>query len=65
MNTQTGLTAASLALLVTLGLAACSAGDEPSVVSEARASTPSQFDYGWRTPESPTAVADGTVHEYQ
>ena len=65
MNTQTRLTAAGLALLVTLGLAACSGGDEPSVVSEARASTPSQFDYGWRTPESPTAVADGTVHEYQ
>jgi hypothetical protein len=65
MNAQTRLTAATLALLATLGLAACSGGDEASVVSEARASTPSQFDYGWRTPESPTAVADGAVHEYQ
>ena len=36
-----------------------------SVVSEARASTtPSTFDYGWRTPESPTAVRDGTVYEF-
>lgn len=65
MNAQSRLTAAALALIGTLGLGACSGNDEPSVVSEARADTPSQFDYGWRTPESPTAVRDGTVHEYQ
>ena len=64
-NAPAKLTAATLALIATLGLAACSSGDEPSVVSEARASTPSQFDYGWRTTESPTAVRDGTVYEYQ
>lgn len=64
MNTQTGL-AAALVLIATLGLAACSGSDEPSVVSEARASTtPSTFDYGWRTPESPSAVRDGTVYEF-
>lgn len=64
MNAQTRLTAATLLLIATLGLAACS-GDEPSVVSEARASTtPSTLDYGWRTPESPTAVRDGTVYEF-
>ena len=65
MNAQTGFTLAALALVATLGLAACSGGDERSVVSEARASTLSQFDYGWRTGESPTAVRDGTVYEYQ
>ena len=65
MNAQTRL-AAALALIATLGLAACSGSDEPSVVSEARASTPSStFDYGWRTAESSTVVRDGTVFEYQ
>jgi len=64
MNAQTRLTAAALALITTLGLAACSGDEQPSVVSEARASTPSSFDYGWRTPESPTAVRDGTVYEF-
>ena len=62
-NTQARL-AAALALIATLGLAACSGEDRPTVVSEARAATPSTFDYGWRTPESPTAVRDGTVKEY-
>jgi len=65
MNAQSKFTAAALVVIAMLGLAACSGSDEPSVVSEARASTPSQFDYGWRTPESPTAVRDGIVHEYQ
>ncbi len=68
MNAQIRFTTAALALITTLGLAACSGGDaEPMVVSEARASTstPSTVDYGWRTAESPTAVRDGTVHEYQ
>jgi ABC-type glycerol-3-phosphate transport system substrate-binding protein len=65
MNAQIRFTVAALALIATLGLAACSGGDaEPLVVSEARASTTSQFDYGWRTPQSPTAVRDGTVREY-
>jgi len=62
MDLQLRLAIAALALV---GLAGCSGGDEPSVVSEARASTPSQFDYGWRTTESPSAVRDGTVYEYQ
>ncbi len=65
MNAQSRLTAAALALIATLGLGACSGNDEPSVVSEARAGTSSQLDYGWRTAESPTAVRDGTVYEYQ
>jgi ABC-type glycerol-3-phosphate transport system substrate-binding protein len=64
MNAQTRLTAAALLLIATLGLAACSGDEQPSVVSEARASAPSTFDYGWRTPESPTAVRDGTVYEF-
>ncbi len=63
MNAQTRLTAALL-LVATLGLAACSGDDQATVVSEARAATPSTFDYGWRTPESPTAVRDGTVYEF-
>ena len=64
MKAQTRLAAAALVLSATLGLAACSGDDQASVVSEARAATPSTFDYGWRTPESPTAVRDGTVYEY-
>ena len=64
MNAQTRLTAAALLLIATLGLAACSGDEQPSVVSEARASAPSTFDYGWRTTESPTAVRDGTVYEF-
>ena len=63
MNAQTRLTAALL-LVATLGLVACSGDDQATVVSEARAATPSTFDYGWRTPESPTAVRDGTVYEF-
>jgi len=63
MTTQTKSLAAILALI---SLAACSPGQEPSIVSEARASAPtSSNDYGWRTPESSTAAADGTVFEYQ
>jgi hypothetical protein len=65
MNAQIRITAAALALITTLGLAACSGGDaEPMVVSEARASTTSQPDYGWRTTLSPTAVRDGIVYHY-
>ena len=62
MFAQTRSLAAILALTA---LAACSPGEQPSVVSEARASTPTNYDYGWRTPESASAIADGTVHEYQ
>ena len=65
MNAQIRFTAAVLALITTLGLAACSGGDaESMVVSEAQASTTSQSDYGWRTTMSPTAVRDGTVRQY-
>ena len=53
------------AILALIALAACSPGEQPSVVSEARASTPATYDYGWRSPASATATADGTVHEYQ
>jgi hypothetical protein len=53
-------------LIANIGIAACSPNDDTSLVSEARASsTPSQFDYGWRTSESPSAERDGTVFEYQ
>ena len=53
-------------ILALISLSACSPGQEPSIVSEARAGTPaSSNDYGWRTPESSNAVADGTVFEYQ
>ena len=63
MTTQTKSLAAILALI---SLCACSPGEEPRIVSEARAAAaPSNHDYGWRTPESSTAVADGTVFEYQ
>ena len=64
MTTQTKFLAAILALI---SLSACSPGQEPSIVSEARASTPTGYsnDYGWRTPESSNAVTDGTVFEYQ
>lgn len=52
--------------IANIGIAACSPHDDTSLVSEARAaSTPAQFDYGWRTSESPTAERDGTVFEYQ
>ena len=51
--------------IANIGIAACSPNDDTSLVSEARASTPSEFDYGWRTPESPSAERDGTVFEYQ
>jgi len=52
--------------IANIGIAACSPNDDTSLVSEARASsTPSQFDYGWRTSESPSAERDGTVFEYQ
>ena len=55
-----------LAAIVTLiALAACSPGEEATVVSEAQASTPANLDYGWRTPESSTAQPDGSVYEYQ
>jgi hypothetical protein len=53
------------AMLALIALAACSPGEQPSVVSEARASTPAHYDYGWRTPQSASAIADGTVYEYQ
>jgi len=62
MTTQTKSLAAILALI---SLAACSPGQEPTLVSEARAAAPMNYDYGWRTAESRTAVADGTVFEYQ
>jgi hypothetical protein len=62
MTTQTKSLAAILTLI---SLSACSPGEEPRIVSEARAAAPSNYDYGWRTPESSTAVADGTVFEYQ
>ena len=62
MFAQTRSLAAILALIA---LAACSPGEEPSVVSEARASTPANYDYGWRTPESATAEPNGNVYEYQ
>ena len=52
------------AILALIALAACSPGEQPSVVSEARASTPANYDYGWRTSESASAMADGTVYEY-
>ncbi|TMH44728.1 MAG: hypothetical protein E6H54_07960 [Betaproteobacteria bacterium] len=65
MDLQLRLAIAALALVGLVGIAGCSGNDEPSVVSEARASTPSQFDYGWRTTESASAVRDGTVYEYQ
>ena len=62
MFVQTRSLAAILALTA---LTACSPGEQPSVVSEARASTPANYDYGWRTPQSANAIADGTVYEYQ
>ena len=46
--------------------AACSNDErEPSLIPEAQATPTQQKDYGWRTPESSNAVADGTVFEYQ
>jgi hypothetical protein len=63
MYAQTKFTAA--AFVLALGIAACSPHEDASVLSEARASVPSQFDYGWRTPESPTAEQNGNVYEYQ
>ena len=63
MYAQTRLIAALF--FTALPIAACSPNDDTSLVSEARASTPSQFDYGWRTAESPSAERDGTVFEYQ
>jgi hypothetical protein len=64
MYAQTRLIASLF--IATLAIAACSPNDDTSLVSEARASsTPSQFDYGWRTAESPSAERDGTVYEYQ
>ena len=63
MTAQTRSLAALFALAI---LAACSPTEEPSLMSEARASTPAAtYDYGWRSPASATATADGTVHEYQ
>src|SRR3954463_10128037 len=64
MTTQTKSLAAILALI---SLSACSPGQQPSIVSEARASTPTSYssDYGWRTPASSNAAAAGTVFEYQ
>jgi len=62
MTTQTKSLAALVALI---SLCACAPGQEPSLVSEARAAAPSSYDYGWRTAASSTAVADGTVFEYQ
>jgi hypothetical protein len=63
MTAQTRSLAALFALAI---LAACSPTEEPSLMSEARASTlPAIYDYGWRSPASATATADGTVHEYQ
>ena len=62
---MTAQTRSLSAILTLIALAACSPGDEAYVMSEAYASTPpASFDYGWRTPESATAIADGTVHEY-
>ena len=52
------------AILLISSLAACSPGEEPTIVSEARAAAPTNYDFGWRTPESASAVADGTVYEY-
>ena len=52
--------------IANIGIAACSPNNDTSLVSEARASSiPSQFDYGWRTTESPSAERDGSVFEYQ
>jgi hypothetical protein len=62
MTTQSQFLAAILTLI---SLSACSPGQEPTIVSEARAAAPSSYDYGWRTPQSSFAVADGTVFEYQ
>jgi hypothetical protein len=62
MTTQTKSLAILLALI---SLAACSPGQEPTILSEARAAAPSNYDYGWRTTESSNAAADGTVFEYQ
>jgi hypothetical protein len=63
MYAQTRLAAALL--LASLAIAACSPSEDASLVSEARASSPSPSDYGWRTAESPSAERDGTVFEYQ
>jgi hypothetical protein len=52
------------AIFALVALAACSPGEEPSIVAEARASTPANYDYGWRTPQSASAIADGAVYEY-
>jgi len=63
MTTQTKSLATLFALI---SLAACSPGQDPSIISEARASTPAySSDYGWQTGQSSFAVADGTVFEYQ
>ena len=62
MTTQTKSLATILALI---SLAACSPGQEPTLVSEARAAAPANDDYGWRTAASSTTAADGTVFEYQ
>jgi len=62
MTIQTKSLAAILSLIA---LAACSPGEEPSLISEAYArTTPASSDYGWRAPQSETAIGDGTVHEY-
>lgn len=62
MYAKTRILAAALSLIA---LAACSPGDEPSVVSEASASTPpASNDYGWRSPESTTAMTNDTAFEY-
>ena len=62
MTAQTRFLAAALSLIA---LAACSPGDEPSVVSEARASTPpATYDYGWRSREGTTAMTEDTAFEY-
>ena len=62
MTTQTKSLATLLALI---SLAACSPGEEPTIIAEAHAAAPSNYDYGWRTAQSSNAVADGTVFEYQ
>ena len=64
---QIRFAAAALILIGFFGSAGCS--EEQSggaVVSEAYAApTTTQSDFGWRTPQSPTAEPNGAVYEYQ
>jgi hypothetical protein len=53
------------AILALTALSACSPGQQPTIIAEAHAAAPSNYDYGGRTAQSNNAVADGTVFEYQ